>query len=214
MALHLIEQLLADPDPAFACIANSDPTNTEGYLAPLLHLAGPPGGSLLRSQIPDVPGSRDAAAIYAAHDGMLLYTDAATQSEGVEIFPIGQWKERTKQMVESWVEDNYPDDDMPYGHDDFIAFGHSRGASSYLHWVIRGPKAGSIYWWPWTMRPERYTPPMAATFADFVTLLYEKPAFFFNELLLCYTRFSDGRTGKEWLPNRYVPDRQKPAVGR
>jgi hypothetical protein len=214
VTLKLIKQLLADPDPAFACFANGDDSQAEAFFAPLAHFANPPAKTSLLKSIPQVPGAQDAATVFAAHDGLLLYTDAKTESEGVEIFPIGEWKQRTAQMVESWVEDNYPDDDMPYGHEDFIAIAHSRGASSYIHWVTRGPRAGAVYWWAWTMRPERDTLPMANDFVGFIQLLYERPAYFFNELLLCYTRFSDDRTPTEWLPARYVPDQRNPAVGR
>jgi hypothetical protein len=131
--------------------------------------------------------------------------------EGLEIFPISQWKQRTAQMVESWVEGGYPDNDMPYGHNDFIAFAHSRGASSYIHWVINGPRAGSVYWWAWTMRPEKDTPPVTVDFTDFLKLIYERPVHFFNEILLCYTRFPGV---SDWIPSRYLPDRANPTVGR
>src|SRR5436190_5256358 len=102
---------------------------------------------------------------------------------------------------------------MPYGRDDFIAFAHFRGATSHIHWVVRGPRAGSIYWWAWTMPPDKDTPPMASNFGEFIKLLHDRPAHFFNEILSCYTRFCNG-AGKEWLPNRYVPDRNRPSVRR
>jgi hypothetical protein len=213
MALELINRLLSDPDPAFACYTNRDPAKKEGFLAPVAHFANPPAKPSLLNRVPDVAGARQAERLYATYNGLLLYT-TPEQSDlhGVEIFPIDQWKQRTAQMVESW-EGHYPKHDMPYGHDDFIAFAHSRGASSYIHWVTRGPRAGSIYWWAWTMRPYKHTPPMAEDFGAFIKLLYDRPAYFFNELLLSYTRFSDG-SGKEWLPSRYLPDRSNPAVGR
>jgi hypothetical protein len=216
MALQLVERLLDDPDPAFACYANADREKEERYLAPLAHLANPPAPASLVKRIPSVPGAQQLRDVLAQYNGLLLYTDRETQSEGVEIFPLNEWEERTAQMVESWAEEpeHYPDDDMPYGHENFIAIAHSRGASSYIHWVTRGPRAGSVYWWPWTMRPEKDTPPMAVSFTAFIELLYQRPAHFFNELLLCYTRFSDGRTPTEWLPSRYLPDLRNPTVGR
>lgn len=216
MALQLIEILLNDPDPAFACYANGDRQKKERYLVPLAHLANPPAPASLLDKVPSVPGAQQLKAVLGRYNGLLLYTDREYESEGVEIFPLNEWEERTSQMVESWVEEpwHYPDDDMPYGHNDFIAIAHSRGASSYIHWVIRGPRAGAVYWWAWTMRPEKSTPPMATDFTAFIQLLYDRPAHFFNKLLLCYTRFSDGRTPTEWLPGRYVPDQRNPSVGR
>jgi hypothetical protein len=216
MALQLVERLLNDPDPAFACYANGDREKKERYLLPLAHFANPPAPASLLDKVPSVPGAQQVKDVLAKYNGLLLYTDREHESEGVEIFPIHEWEQRTAQMVESWVEEpeHYPDDDMPYGHNDFISIARSRGASSYIHWVIRGPRAGAVYWWAWTMRPKKSTPPMATDFTAFIRLLYERPAHFFDDLLLCHTRFSDGRTPTEWLPARYVPDQRNASVGR
>jgi hypothetical protein len=216
MTLQLIERLLDDPDPAFACYANVDREKKERYFVPLAHFANPPAPAGLLDKIPSVPGADHLREVLAKYNGLLLYTDREHESEGVEIFPANEWEERTAQMVESWVgePEHYPDDEMPYGHDDFIAIAHSRGASSYIHWVIRGPRAGAVYWWAWTMRPEKDTPPIANDFAAFIQLLHDRPAYFFNEVLYCYTRFSDGHTLTDWLPGRYIPDLRNPAIGR
>jgi len=215
-AIQLIERLLDDPNPAFACYANGDREMKEGHFEPLAHFANPPAPEVLLGNIPSVPGAEELKELLAKYNGLLLYTDRAEECEGVEIFPLDEWEERTAQIVESWLEEHehYPDDDMPYGHNDFIAVAHSRGAANYIHWVVRGPRAGAVYWWPWTMRPEKGDGPMADDFAGFIRLLYERPAYFFNELLLCYMRFADGRTPTEWLPGRYLPDRRNPSAGR
>jgi hypothetical protein len=115
MALELIERLLADPDPAFACYANGDRTKKESFLAPLAHLVNPPAKASLLRRIPPIPGSQQAKEVFKAYNGLLLYTDRKAESEGIEIFPISEWQERTAQMVESWVEEReyYPDEDMP-----------------------------------------------------------------------------------------------------
>lgn len=213
-ALQLVQHLLDDPDPAFACYANGDREKKERHFAPLAHFANRPAPTSLLEKISPVPGAEQLKAVLATYNGLLLYTDRACESAGVELFPLGAWEERTASMVESWIDGDYPDDDMPYGRNDFIAIAHSRGASSHIHWVIRGPRAGAIYWWAWTMRPEKKTPPMASDFAGFIQLLYARPAYFFNELLLSYTRFSDGKTPTEWIPSRYLPDQQNLSEGR
>jgi len=222
MSTKLIEQLLDDPDPAFACCVNdrrgvqARPPADETLIVPLTHLANPPATASLLKRIPDVPGAEEAKRFYSKYDGALLYTTRDWNDEGIEIFPIEQWKDRTAEMVGSWVEeaDLYRDEDMPYGHNDFIAFAHSAGASNYIHWVTRGPRAGAVYWWAWTMSPRKDTPPSTPDFASFLKLIYDRPVQFFNEILFCYTRFSDGRTGKECLPNRYLPDQNHPSIGR
>ena len=181
---------------------------------PWRHQANAPADATLLRGIPEIPGSLAAAEFFAAHDGALLFTDADTRTEGVTIFSISEWAGRTAQMVESWVDGEYSDDDMPYGRNDFIAFAHSRGASSHIHWVTRGPRTGAVYWWPWAMPPDRDAPPVTTDFGEFLRLLYERPVYFFNKVMLCYARFSDGRTSTEWMPSRYVPDRGKPLEGR
>lgn len=207
MSIELLERRLADPMPAFSCKPVRGAADRE-LIVPLEHLANGPASAKLLSRIPRIPGADSAIGFYSRHDGVLLYNDLETFLEGVEIFPIGQWKKRTAEMVESWVEGEYPDEDMPYGRKDFIAFAHSRGASNYIHWVIRGPCAGSVFWWPWTMRPEKNDPPMARDFEAFVRLICEEPVRFFNEVILCYTRFDDGKTVVDWIPNRYLPNRE------
>lgn len=215
MTIAALESLLEHPAPGFVCYASGDRNRAEGFLAPVSHCANSGAKQRDLTVIPNVPGSLAARQFYESHNGTLLYTAAGLMSavggsdEGLEIFPINQWKSRTEQMVYSWEDGEYEDDRMPYGRNDFVAFAHSRGASSYLHWIISGPRAGSVYWWAWTMPPEKETPPLAADFASFVELVCTQPVHFFNELLLCYTRFSDGLTGKQWIPLRYLPDRRQ-----
>ena len=40
---------------------------------------------------------------------------AGGPDEGIEIFPINEWTDRTTQMVDSWQDGGYEDDQMPYG---------------------------------------------------------------------------------------------------
>jgi len=200
--MKAFESLLAHPAPGFACHVARDPLKIEGFVAPVAHRAKLGATTRDLEKIPDIVGAAAAREFYAAHDGALLYS-------GLEIFPIKKWKEVTESMAESWEDGGYRDDRMPYGRRDFIAFAHSHGAASCLHWVIAGPRAGAVYWWAWTMPPDEQTPPLAADFASFIELVCTKPIHFFNELLHCNTRFTDGKTGKEWIPNRYLPDRRQ-----
>jgi hypothetical protein len=216
MSVDLLDHLLADPDPAFECKAIRGVPDSERHIEPLTHFANPPAEAALVESLPDVPGREAAEAFYRKYNGALLYTDRATETAGVEIFPIEWWPERTASMVESWTIDEqfYPDDEMPYDRNDFIAFAYSRGASNCVHWVVRGPRAGSVYGWEWTNPPQRETPPIAKSFGEFLKLLYERPVYFFNDLYSCNTRFTNARPLVEWLPARYLPDRREPTLGR
>ncbi len=60
------------------------------------------------------------------------------------------------------------------------------------------------------MPPTKKTPPLAADFASFIELVCTKPVHFFNELPLCYTRFSGGPilpTMTRTLDNVVAPSR-------
>jgi hypothetical protein len=218
MPLAVLESLLQHSDPAFACYACKDRLKKEAFIAPVSHRANRPADSRLLEHIPSIPDAEAASRFYGSHDGALLYTAPGLMSkaggpdEGIEIFPINEWTDRTTQMVDSWQDGGYEDDQMPYGRHDFIAFAHSRGASSYIHWVTRGPRAGAIYWWAWTMPPKKQGAPLAPSFSAFVEIICTQPVHFLNNLLLCYTRFSEGKTGTQWIPNRYLHDRNRERI--
>lgn len=214
MPIQSFEKLLAHAAPAFACHACGDGQEKEAYIAPVSHLAHAPATSAALQRIPHVPGADAAREFYASHDGALLYTAQGLMSghggpdEGIEIFPIQEWDSRTKETLDFWNESEYEDDDMPYGRNDFIAIAHSRGASTYIHWVTRGPNAGAVYWWPTTMPPDKHDAPLAADLGKFIETICTQPVHFLNDLLFCYTRFSDGKSETQWIPKRYLPDRR------
>ena len=213
MAIESFEALLAHPAPAFACYDCGDPKEKESFVAPVSHIANAPANVTALARIPDVPGADAARSFFQSHDGGLLYTAKGSMAaqggpeEGIEIFPLHEWDARTQETVEFWNESEYLDNEMPYGRDDLIAIAHSRGASTYIHWVVRGPNAGKVYWWPTTMPPGANDPPLAKSFAEFIDIICTMPVHFLNEMLFCYTRFSDGKTDEQWIPKRYIADR-------
>ncbi|HEY2587982.1 MAG TPA: hypothetical protein VGI81_19720 [Tepidisphaeraceae bacterium] len=218
MPIESFERLLVHSAPAFACHACGDPQEKEAFIAPVSHVAHPPATAAALQRIPRVPGADAARAFFASHDGGAIYTakglrsDPGGDDEGIEIFPLHEWGARTKEVLDFWNASEYEDDEMPYGRDDFIAIAHSRGASTYIHWVVRGRHAGSVYWWPTTMPPEKHDGPLAADFGKFIETICTQPVHFLNDLLFCYTRFSDGKTKTQWIPKRYIPDRRSVGI--
>jgi hypothetical protein len=214
MKIASLEKLLLHPAPAFACYACGDKSKTEALIAPVRHLVNPPAGVRSLKNVPAVPGWERARDFYSVYDGALLFTAEGMMaqysgddtSEGIEIFPLAEWPSRTAQTIDSWEEGGYDDAAMPYGRNDFVAFAHFRGASNYIHWVIRGPAAGKIYWWAWTMPPEIGAEPVANNFVGFIDLICTEPVRALNEISLCYTRYSDGVTNTQWIPKRYIAD--------
>jgi len=46
----------------------------------------------------------------------------------------------------------------------------------------------------------------ASCFGEFIARLHENPVSLLNEVLGGYTRYFDGKTQNQWVPERYVPD--------
>lgn len=159
MPIDSFEKLLAHPAPAFACHACGDRGEMEAFVAPVSHVAQAPATSATLNRIDRAAGADAVRAFSESHDGALLYTGKGLMSddggldEGIEIFPLHEWNARTTETVDFWNESEYADDEMPYGRNDFIVIAHERGASTYIHWVVRGPNAGAVYRWPTTMPP-------------------------------------------------------------
>jgi len=164
MSMRSFESLIDHVDPGFICFLAGDPLKNEGYLKRVEHLANPPAESSLLAKIPAVPGVDAAREFYGRFDGALLYTARDSMGGlrapglGVEIFPIEEWPDHTAQTVDSWTFEEFDDSKMPYSRDEFVSFAYSRGTSNPIHWVVRGPAAGTIYRWAWTMPPDPRTP--------------------------------------------------------
>jgi hypothetical protein len=204
MALKALNDLIAHPAPGFACYASNDPAKSERLMAPVSHRLMPAASAADLKKIPNLPGSGAAKEFYQSHNGALLFTGGL--DEGVEIFPLDQWDSATEYMLQLWKDGQYDDDRLSYGRNDFIAFAAVRGATTPIQLITHGRHAGAIYWWPSTMPPYANEPAIAPDFASFIDLICTQPVHFFTKLLSCYLRFSDGKTPKQWIPSRYLPD--------
>ena len=215
MTIQTIESLLDHPDPGFVCWLAGDRAKKEGYVKRIEHLVNPPADATWLKKIPAVPGADAAKRFYARHNGALLYTARDSMGGlrapglGVEIFPIDEWDERTQASAKRWEFEGYDDSEMVYGRHDFVAFADSRGISNYIHWVVKGPAAGTVYRWPLTTPPRRGTPPLCKDFGGFIELICNEPVRFFNELMDGHWRAEEVGL-KEWIPSRYVADCGKP----
>jgi hypothetical protein len=212
MSLDSFESLLRHPAPAFECAASG-----RRFIAPVRHDVSPPAPGELLSRIPEIPGSAAAREFYARSNGALLFAAppafrarvAEAPDAGIEIFSIEQWDEKTRENVDEWAqtaEDGF-DEALPYTRDDFIAIGHPRGSWNYFHWVIRGPAAGRVFWWAWTMPPWSADDALAPNFRAFVGKICSDTASLVEEVFFAgYTNYWDGSTDTQWVPHRYVPD--------
>jgi hypothetical protein len=200
-----------------------EPTEKPAYLARLKHVVEPPAGAneLAYLQQLEVPGADDARQFFELHNGVYLF--APTRPEyyptswreflaGVEIFPVRLWKEKTLEVRTDWEKKLEGHGPLPYGRDDFLAIGHPRGSWNYFHWVIRGPNAGRIYWWPWTMPPADGGDFLADSFHLFISMLHVDPPTLLNDVLGGYSYYFDGSghdDSARFAALAYFPDYRK-----
>ena len=204
---------LNDPDPGFVCAAIGASPEQPPKTFRVWNRADPPASIELIHRIPaDVPGANAVRDFYTAHNGGRLFVRPHSEPDGsrvgVELHPLEEWDQRTEQIVPDF--DDVPEDCMPYGREDFISIAYPCGASNYIHWVVRGPEAGRVYWWAWTMPPEKgYCTPLAETFAAFLDFVCGDPVRFLNDAVGGYTIFETEGSLLRWKPARYLPDVRK-----
>lgn len=214
-----IKATLGHPAPGVVCYACGDDERREAYVAAVAHTAGCP------EPLPDDACVRDAVQvdatlgkIYSAFNGLHLFDAVVREprsaelgvAEGFRLFRLDELTERTAETREQWLRDlsDWPEP-LPYGPDDFVSIGHPCGSWNYVHLVVRGPARGLLFWWPWTMPPESIDDATAGSTAELINALIDDPAFVLNEVFCCYSRYSDGETETQWIPSRYVSDRNR-----
>jgi hypothetical protein len=198
------QELLADPAPAFVCEGFG---GRRTFVAAVRHVLNPPASKSALERIPSVPGRGEAVEFYARHNGLCLFEDPNSEESGVAVFPIEDWpaaNAELRKLWRLWLDD--PRWDLPYEPDDVIPFAWQVGAANPIHWIVRGPFAGQIQWWPWTMPPTADDPPLARTFGEFFEMLATDPARVVAQDLGGYARFADGKSDEQWVPTRYLPD--------
>ena len=71
---------------------------------------------------------------------------------------------------------------------------------------VEGPTAGKIFY---ADHDGWYESAFANDFQKFLAHVTRKPVNLLNEELGCYTRYSDGKTDAQWIPEVYFPDVSK-----
>ena len=131
--------------------------------------------------------------LYAAHDGLCLYCQG--DSPAVQFHAIGDWIALQREW-KRWYEglDNAElYDFQKHG----VAFGEVYFSGNYF--VLY---QGKVFY---ANHDGGDDTPLADTFFGFLSLFCEEPARFLCRLG-CYTRYEDGKTDAQWIPERYVAD--------
>lgn len=140
-----------------------------------------------------VPDNNEIIEFYNQHNGIKLYCNK--EISGIQIYPVSE----LENLNEEWKEGfSYLDDEELY---DFqkggFAFGEISHSGNYF--VLYQNK---VYYADHDDFDEE---PIANSFFEFLEKTIHNPADFLYELG-CYTRYSDGKSGKQWIPKEYFID--------
>lgn len=208
MSLKRFESHLRDPSPGFRCYAAGDRTESLAVLARVKHRVGRPATSKALADIDNWLGNAATGLqrFYELHDGLLLYRDTRSDAAGIDFFKSAELDSRTEEMRESMQAMGFEQADMPSWFEQGLVFGEIPRSANYFVIQSTGDEAGQIFY----ADHDAYDPaPLAASFDEFLRLIVDDPAGFLNERG-CYTRYSDGKTDKQWIPKEYLPDCRKP----
>jgi hypothetical protein len=204
MPPQTIEQFVQAPAPGFRCFAAGKRAGPR-FLARVQHILNGPATPEAIAHIQQSLGSHAAqvAAFCQRHDGFVLYRDTLSEAAGIELLPVDEWQTATEDM-RRWFEhlaedsENDPDHIMTG-----IAIATVPHSGNYFVMPVNGPAAGKIFY---ADHDGWYESAFADDFNGFLAHVIEQPARLLAEEVGCYTRYSDGQTDAQWIPEEYFAD--------
>jgi hypothetical protein len=204
MSLEILEDFVKSPAPGFRCYAAGDKSGPR-FFAKVRHVLHPPASLrsiALARQILDGPAAK-VIAFYQRHDGFILYGDTLSEAAGIELLRVAQWTEATDDM-RAWfghlAEDPANDPDQIVTG---IAIATVPQSGNYFVMPIQGPSAGKVFY---ADHDGWYESAFADDFDDFLAHVTREPVKLLAKEVGCYTRFSDGETDAQWIPEEYFSD--------
>jgi hypothetical protein len=143
------------------------------------------------------------ASFYQRHDGFVLYRDTLSQAAGIELLPVEQWDAATEDMRD-WF-DHLADE--PENDPDRIVTGIALAtvphSGNYFVMPIEGTSAGKVFY---ADHDGWYESAFADDFDAFLAHVVREPVKLLAEEVGCYTRYWDGKTDAQWIPEEYFSD--------
>lgn len=199
-----LEQLINAPAPGFRC-RSVGPGAGGSFVARIHHILRPPASSqalqLIRERLGDY--AAHVTEFYSRHNGFVLYCDTQSDDAGFELLPAERWDEATEDMRE-WFKDLA--DEPEYDPDRIVtgaAIATVPHSGNYFVMPIEGPNAGKLFY---ADHDGWYESAFADSFEDMLTRVATDPVHLLNKEFGCYTRYSDGTTPTQWIPEEYHPD--------
>lgn len=210
MSTQLLEAFTKSPAPGFRCFAAGDKTNAR-FLARVRHILNPPASSALIAKIRQSLGvhAGPIVELFQHHDGFVLYHDEKSDAAGIELLSVARWDEATDDM-RNWFEELADDPESDPDHIvTGIAIATVPQSGNYFVMPIEGPSAGKIFY---ADHDGWYETSFADDFGGFLARVTSDPVRLLAEDVGCYTRYSDGKTDLQWIPEEYFQDISKVQV--
>jgi hypothetical protein len=207
MTSQALEEFTKSPAPGFRCFAAGDKAGPR-FLASIRHILNASASPAAIAQIRKLLGSHadQVATFYQCHDGFVLYRDTKSEAAGIELLPVAQWEEATEEMRDGF---NYLVND-PENDPDHIVTGISIStvprSGNYFVMPVHGPNAGKIFY---ADHDGWYESAFADNFDSFLARVTREPVKLLAKDVGCYTRYSDGMTKAQWIPEEYFSDISK-----
>lgn len=210
MVDQTLEECVNAPAPGFRCSAAGAKSDMR-FLAKVHHILHPPASANSIDRIRRVTGlhAESIAAFYVRHNGFILYCDSLSDAAGIELFPVEQWDEETQDMRDTFA---HLADDLENDPDCIltgVALATVPHSGNYFVMPVEGPSAGKIFY---ADHDGWYESAFANDFAEFLQRVVRDPVKLLAEDVGCYTRYSDGRTKLQWIPEEYFPDISKAEI--
>jgi hypothetical protein len=202
-----LTQFTKSPAPGFKCYAAGKQSGPR-FLASVRHILNAPASAESIAKIRQMLGSHadQVAAFYQQHDGFVLYRDTKSDAAGIELLSVEQWEEATDDMRD-WFDHLA---DKPENDPDHIVTGISIAtvphSGNYFVMPVEGPSAGKIFY---ADHDGWYESAFADDFGGFLARVTREPVKLLAEDVGCYTRYSDGTTDSQWIPEEFFSDISK-----
>ncbi|WP_126147232.1 SMI1/KNR4 family protein [Synechococcus elongatus] len=207
--IETICQWIERPNPRFRCqgVGGSQGDQSEFIARVSNFLHSPPSqaererltGGDLADLLP-----KDFLEFYSRFNGVTLYQDLILNAHGfaatgIYIAPIAEW-ENLREELQLWLDFIDDEDDDLDWLESAIAFAEVPNSGNYFLLALRGDKRGKVVYFSHDgFEFEEY----ADGLTEFLVKVTSNPAKVLYELG-CYTRYTDGKTDIQWIPEAYA----------
>ena len=214
MGVEAFLRHLDDPSPGFRCSQAGGDEGSGSFVAKVTNPRNAPADEKALTDLSRRlgPAAQSFEGLYRVCDGLVLYAQTQIRRRsydppypaGLRFFPVKDWSRRTEE-ARDWIDtllfdDEEPEDWMKNG----LAFAEICHSGNYFLVQPDGSQVGKIFFqdhdslWDWEG-------PLAKDLDAFVDLIQTDPADFLYRMG-CSTRFYDGRSQEQWVPETYIPD--------